>query len=171
MTSGRGSKASRAAALPATARRSAARLTAVQALYHIELSGAAPDAVISQFTDPESHAQMAGWQMKEPDPDLVGALVPGRARARERRQGALAVEEAQKMAEGLIGHVIESLTGFPAPPNSFVFARGCGVSVNRARIGELAPRRSEECQDQVHQKDHRSHRWLSQSFGKSRGLN
>ena len=77
MTSGRGSKASRAAALPATARRSAARLTAVQALYQIELSGAAPDAVISQFTDPESHAQLTGGQMVEPDPELFGDLVRG----------------------------------------------------------------------------------------------
>ncbi len=77
MTPGPGSKASGGAAFPAAARRSAARLTAVQALYQIELTGAAPDSVISQFTDPETRAQLTGGQMMEPDPELFGDLVRG----------------------------------------------------------------------------------------------
>ena len=77
MTSGRGSKASHAAAFPAAARRSAARLTAVQALYQIELTGGAPDSVISQFTDPKSRAQLTDRQMMEPDPELFGDVVRG----------------------------------------------------------------------------------------------
>ena len=56
MTPGPGSKASGGAAFPAAARRSAARLTAVQALYQIELTGG---------------------QMIEPDPELFGDLVRG----------------------------------------------------------------------------------------------
>ena len=77
MTPGSRSKASGGAAFPAAARRSAARLTAVQALYQIELTGAAPDSVISQFTDPESRAQLTGGQMMEPDPELFADLVRG----------------------------------------------------------------------------------------------
>jgi N utilization substance protein B len=77
MTPGSRSKASGGAAFPAAARRSAARLTAVQALYQIELTGAAPDSVISQFTDPETRAQLTGGQMMEPDPELFGDLVRG----------------------------------------------------------------------------------------------
>ncbi len=77
MTPGAGTKDSGGAALPAAARRSAARLTAVQALYQIELTGAAPDAVIFQFTDAESRAQLTGGQIVEPDPELLGNLVRG----------------------------------------------------------------------------------------------
>ncbi len=77
MTPGPGSKASGGAAFPAAARRSAARLTAVQALYQIELTGDAPDSVISQFTDPETRGQLTGGQMMEPDPELFGDLVRG----------------------------------------------------------------------------------------------
>ncbi len=77
MTSGPGSKASAGAAFPAAARRSAARLSAVQALYQIELTGAAPDPVISQFIDPESRVELTGGQMMEPDPELFGDLVRG----------------------------------------------------------------------------------------------
>jgi N utilization substance protein B len=77
MSAGPGSKTSPGAAFPAAARRSAARLSAVQALYQIELTGAAPDPVISQFTDPKSRDQLTGEQLVEPDAELFGDLVRG----------------------------------------------------------------------------------------------
>ncbi len=49
----------------------------MQALYQNELTGGAPDAVISQFTDAKSRAQLTGGQMMEPDPELFGDLVRG----------------------------------------------------------------------------------------------
>ena len=77
MSAGPGSKASGGATFPAAGRRSAARLAAVQALYQIELTGAAPNSVISQFTDPKTRDQLTGEQMMEPDPELFGHLVRG----------------------------------------------------------------------------------------------
>jgi N utilization substance protein B len=77
MTAGAGSKASGGAAFAARNRRSAARLAAVQALYQIELTGAAANSVISQFTDAKSLAQLTGEEMLEPDPELFGHLVRG----------------------------------------------------------------------------------------------
>ena len=77
MTPGAGSKDSAETDFPASARRSAARLAAVQALYQIELTDAAPDSVISQFTDPELRATLTGREMREPEPELLGHLVRG----------------------------------------------------------------------------------------------
>lgn len=83
MNSGPRSKASAPGPFPAAARRSAARLMAVQALYQIELTDSAPDAVISQFADPDLRAELTGGQMMEPDSemfsDLVRGVIAGRA--------------------------------------------------------------------------------------------
>ncbi|MEE8123674.1 MAG: transcription antitermination factor NusB [Alphaproteobacteria bacterium] len=76
-------KASRRPRAKAAPRRSAARLAAVQALYQIELSGAAPDSVIAQFTEPGSRGGLAEARLIEPDPaffaDLVRGVAAGRA--------------------------------------------------------------------------------------------
>ncbi len=82
MTSRAHRKASSRPKAEAAARRSTARLAAVQALYQIELSGAAPESVIAQFIDPESRGSLADTRLIEPDPSLFADLVRGVAARR-----------------------------------------------------------------------------------------
>lgn len=82
MTSRAERRASSGAKAEAAARRSAARLAAVQALYQIELSGAAPESVIAQFTDPDSRGGLADARLIEPDPGFFADLVRGVASRR-----------------------------------------------------------------------------------------
>ena len=58
-------------------RRSAARLAAVQALYQIELSGAAADAVLSEFLDHRLREEVDGVRLAEADRRLLRDLVAG----------------------------------------------------------------------------------------------
>ena len=66
----------------AKARRSAARLAAVQALYQIELAGAAPEAVLSEFVKHRLGHEVDGVSYVAADPVLFSVIVRG---ASERR--------------------------------------------------------------------------------------
>ncbi|MEI6558585.1 MAG: transcription antitermination factor NusB [Rhodospirillaceae bacterium] len=61
----------------AKARRSAARLAAVQALYQIELAGATPEAVLSEFVRHRLGHEIDGISYVAADPVLFGAIVRG----------------------------------------------------------------------------------------------
>ena len=63
---------------PAGRRRTAARLAAVQALYQMDLTGAAPEVVIRDVLQAE-RAQPAGEKggLPAPDPSTVSRLVSG----------------------------------------------------------------------------------------------
>src|ERR1700754_3724209 len=68
----------------AKARRSAARLAAVQALYQIEQSGTPLDKVIAEFVRHRFGEPVEGEAMVEPDAALFGDIVRGtRLRAEE----------------------------------------------------------------------------------------
>ena len=57
--------------------RSAARLFAVQALYQIERSGAAPEAVIQEFLEHRREQEVDGVPLVSPDFAQFRALVNG----------------------------------------------------------------------------------------------
>ncbi len=61
----------------ARARRSAARLAAVQALYQIELGHGAPEAVLSEFVKHRLGHEVDGVSYVAADPDLFSAIVRG----------------------------------------------------------------------------------------------
>ncbi len=61
----------------AKARRSAARLAAVQALYQIDLAGAAPEAVLSEFVKHRLGHEIDGVSYVAADPALFAAIVRG----------------------------------------------------------------------------------------------
>lgn len=64
-------------------RRSSARLAAVQALYQMDMTGIAANAVVAQFLDPK---QREGWleeKLVDFDKGLFGALVTGVSAKRE----------------------------------------------------------------------------------------
>lgn len=61
----------------AKARRSAARLAAVQALYQLEQSGTPLDKVISEFVHHRFGEEVEGEAMVEPDAPLFGDIVRG----------------------------------------------------------------------------------------------
>ena len=66
----------------AKARRSAARLAAVQALYQIELAGAAPEAVLSEFVKHRLGHEVDGISYVAADPALFLAIVRGASEKR-----------------------------------------------------------------------------------------
>ena len=66
----------------AKARRSAARLAAVQALYQIDLAGAAPETVLSEFVKHRLGHEVDGVSYVAADPALFALIVRG---ASERR--------------------------------------------------------------------------------------
>jgi transcription antitermination protein NusB len=61
----------------ARARRSAARLAAVQALYQIDLTGAATETVVAEFARHRFGEPLDGDAMVSPDPPLFGDIVRG----------------------------------------------------------------------------------------------
>jgi len=61
----------------AKARRSAARLAAVQALYQIDLAGAAPEAVLAEFVKHRLGHEVDGVSYVAADPALFSAIVRG----------------------------------------------------------------------------------------------
>ena len=61
-------------------RRSAARLAAVQALYQIEMSGAAPDVVLGEFFDHRLQEEVDGVRLDGADRRLLRELVAGIAK-------------------------------------------------------------------------------------------
>jgi transcription antitermination protein NusB len=61
-------------------RRSAARLAAVQALYQIELSGAAPDVVLDEFLDHRLKEEVDGVRLDGADRVMLRDLVAGIAK-------------------------------------------------------------------------------------------
>lgn len=61
----------------AKARRSAARLAAVQALYQLEQSGTPLDKVIAEFVHHRFGEEVEGEPMVEPDAPLFGDIVRG----------------------------------------------------------------------------------------------
>ncbi len=61
----------------AKARRSAARLAAVQALYQIELAGAAPETVLAEFVSHRLGHEVDGISYVAADPLLFSAIVRG----------------------------------------------------------------------------------------------
>ena len=61
-------------------RRSAARLAAVQALYQIELSGAAPDVVLDEFLDHRLKEEVDGVRLDGADRRMLRDLVAGIAK-------------------------------------------------------------------------------------------
>ena len=61
----------------AKARRSAARLAAVQALYQIELTGAELEPVLGEFVRHRFGAELDGERYVEPEPALFGEIVRG----------------------------------------------------------------------------------------------
>lgn len=65
-----------------TARHSAARLAAVQALYQIELSGGSPDEVIEQFRRYRLGEDIEGEKAVQPNADLFTEIVRGVCRRR-----------------------------------------------------------------------------------------
>ena len=58
-------------------RRSAARLAAVQALYQVEMSDIAPEAVLSEFLDHRLGEELDGQRLAAADKALFGELVRG----------------------------------------------------------------------------------------------
>ncbi len=58
-------------------RRSAARLAAVQALYQIDMGGAAPDSVIAEFVRHRLGREVDGDQYGDADPTLFADIVKG----------------------------------------------------------------------------------------------
>src|SRR3546814_3670836 len=68
----------------AKARRSAARLAAVQALYQVALIGTEVETVIGEFVKHRFGAELDGERYVEPDPSLFADIVRGAAiRARD----------------------------------------------------------------------------------------
>lgn len=61
----------------AKARRSAARLAAVQALYQIEQTGIDPEAALGEFVQHRFGADMDGDRYVAPDPPLFAEIVRG----------------------------------------------------------------------------------------------
>ncbi|MEI7610891.1 MAG: transcription antitermination factor NusB [Rhodospirillaceae bacterium] len=61
----------------AKARRSAARLAAVQALYQIDLAGAAPETVLAEFVNHRLGHEVDGVSYVAADPELFSAIVRG----------------------------------------------------------------------------------------------
>ena len=61
----------------AKARRSAARLAAVQALYQITLGGAEVEAVLGEFVQHRFGAELDGDRFVEPEPPLFAEIVRG----------------------------------------------------------------------------------------------
>ncbi len=61
----------------AKARRSAARLAAVQALYQIELTSGDTETVLGEFVRHRFGAELDGERYVEPDPPLFGLIVRG----------------------------------------------------------------------------------------------
>lgn len=58
-------------------RRSAARLLAVQALYQIAITGAAPERVLAEFLEHRVDEEVDGLKIVSPDRELLGDLVRG----------------------------------------------------------------------------------------------
>lgn len=67
---------------PQAAKRSAARLAAVQALYQMDMTGLSADAVIVQFFDPDVRRQWSETSMAEFDRGLFTQIVKGVAARR-----------------------------------------------------------------------------------------
>ncbi len=57
--------------------RSAARMATIQALYQIELSGAAPEAVLREFLEQRLEEELDGLTLSKADRVLFGALLQG----------------------------------------------------------------------------------------------
>lgn len=74
----------------AKARRSAARLAAVQALYQMAIAGASVDGVIGEFVRFRFGEPLDGEAMVTPDPVLFGDIVRGVVARREDIDGLIA---------------------------------------------------------------------------------
>jgi len=74
----------------ARARRSAARLAAVQALYQVALTGTNPEAVLGEFVRHRFDADLDGERYVAPDPALFAAIVRGVVARREDLDGLVA---------------------------------------------------------------------------------
>ena len=61
----------------AKARRKAARLTAVQALYQVDLTGANPESVLGEFMKHRIGEDIDGPEMVAPDPQLFADILRG----------------------------------------------------------------------------------------------
>jgi len=109
-------------------RRSAARLAAVQALYQIEIGGAAPAEVIAQFLAgerPEPEAEDRGSiVLPEPDARLFAALVEGVIAVRPQLDAAIArslatdwtVERLEILVRIILEAGVFELTSMPDIP-------------------------------------------------------
>lgn len=106
----------KAASAAAVGRRAAARLTAVQALYQIEIAGVGVDQAIAQFLageapqgDGEDGASAA---MPAPDPDLFAAIVGGVVAHRHRLDeiigAALTIDWTVARLEILVRLILEA---------------------------------------------------------------
>lgn len=73
----------------AKARRSAARLAAVQALYQIDLAGAEPEAVLGEFALFRFGRELDGERYVEPDAGLFNDIVRGVAARRDEVDAAI----------------------------------------------------------------------------------
>ncbi|MEE8283662.1 MAG: transcription antitermination factor NusB [Alphaproteobacteria bacterium] len=107
---------SKAASAAAVGRRAAARLTAVQALYQIEIAGVGVDQAIAQFLageapqgDGEDGASAA---LPAPDPDLFAAIVGGVVAHRHRLDeiigAALSIDWTVARLEILVRLILEA---------------------------------------------------------------
>lgn len=101
---------------PATRRRAAARLAAVQALYQIEMTGVAVDQAIAEFLGggrPQPDGDDEGLSaLPAPDPDLFTSIVRGvvseRSRLDEIIAGALSADWTVARLEILVRLILEA---------------------------------------------------------------
>jgi N utilization substance protein B len=114
----------------ATARRSAARLAAVQALYQVDLAGGDPEAVLGEFVRYRFGQEVDGDRYVEPDPVLFGAILRGVAGRRQTvddlLRGSLDPQWSLDRVELLLASILRAgaweLLGNPEVPARIVIA-------------------------------------------------
>lgn len=96
------------------AKRSAARLTAVQALYQMDMTSASADAVIVQFLDPDIHEELAEGEPMAFDRGLFTQIIRGvtstRAELDRVITAALTSEWSMERLEIILRRILEAGT-------------------------------------------------------------
>ena len=119
---------SRAVGTTVVRRRTAARLACVQALYEMDVSGAATDPVLSEFMTERWSRAHESARLPEPDPDFLSTLVRGvseqLSQLDETIAQALAPDWSLDRLEVLVRSVLRAgafeLTALPEVPTKVV---------------------------------------------------
>lgn len=91
-------------------RRSVARLTAVQALYQLELNrGLGPEAVVHEFTRHRFGQEIEGDQIGEADPALFSDIVRGVAADQERLDETITAVLTEEWPLGRLDSVLRAI--------------------------------------------------------------